>query len=88
MGVKRWKMIGKLENYCDLEIKMKVIEQNQDRLILQSSNSFLGLLLGGIAAVIVGLFFFLIGLVIQKSNNAGIIPLGIGSAIIYCQSDK
>ncbi len=62
---------------------MKVIEQNQDRLILQSSNSFWGLLLGGVAAVIVGLFFFLIGLVIQKSNNAGIIALGIGSAIIF-----
>lgn len=61
---------------------MKVIEHSQDRLTLQSSTALLGSLLICAMAVLIGFCFFLFGLALQQSTHAGIIWLGVGSAIM------
>jgi hypothetical protein len=61
---------------------MRVIEHSQNRLILQSLPSRWMLLFISFFATLVGSFFLLLGLVLQQSEHAGVIPIGMGIILI------
>ncbi|PHM07522.1 hypothetical protein [Nostoc sp. 'Peltigera malacea cyanobiont' DB3992] len=61
---------------------MKIIEQNQHRLLLRFQKSLWGVLLIGITLIPFGLFLCLLGFVLQRTDYPGIIAVVSGCVMV------